>query len=500
MKVDMIMPQMGESITEAKISKWLKNVGDAVQKDEIILEISTDKVDSEIPAPAAGILSEVLFKTGDVVPVKTKIAVIDTEGAATAKSSRPADTGEPSSSATSSGASSSGSSASSSGTQSSGTPGGATTGPSATPHPALSVVPRTPATDQNAGRGQSASDRFYSPLVKGLAEKQGIPLNELASIVGTGQGGRVTKEDFVKYAASRAGAGNAGGASQAPTGAPASSSASSSSSAISFSPTSTGSSASSASGSTPRPPARKEEAPAIDWSAEGTSVVPMDNMRQAIAEHMVRSKHTSPHVYSVQEVDMTRVSQWRKANKGKFEQSEGFSLSFTPFFLEAAVRGLLKFPYVNASVDGKKIILKKHVNLGCAVALGNTGLIVPVIKRAEERNLVGLARALNDLALRARSKKLSPDDISGGTFTVTNPGVFGTIIGTPIINQPQAAILCLGAIKKRPVVIDDMIAIREICYLTLSYDHRIIDGSLGGQFLAFLREYLETWDLNRPLV
>jgi 2-oxoglutarate dehydrogenase E2 component (dihydrolipoamide succinyltransferase) len=214
---------------------------------------------------------------------------------------------------------------------------------------------------------------------------------------------------------------------------------------------------------------------------------------------MVRSKHTSPHVYSIQEVDMTAVSKWRAKHKREFQEREGFNLSFTPFFLEAAVRGLLEFPYVNCSLDGKKIILKRNVNLGCAVALGNTGLIVPVIKRAEEKNFVGLARSLNDLALRARNKKLLPDDVTGGTFTVTNPGVFGTIIGTPIINQPQVAILCLGAIVKRPVVIDDMIAIREMCYLTLSYDHRIVDGSLGGQYLAFLRNYLENWDQDRPL-
>lgn len=228
----------------------------------------------------------------------------------------------------------------------------------------------------------------------------------------------------------------------------------------------------------------------------------MDNMRQAIAEHMVRSKHTSPHVYSIQEVDVTAISQWRKRHKGTFEDKEGFSLSFTPFFLEAAVRALLQFPIVNSSVDGNRIIYKKFINLGCAVALGENGaggLIVPVIKRAEEKNLVGIARSLSDLAHRARTKKLLPDDVTGGTFTVTNPGVFGTMIGTPIISQPQVAILSLNAIKKRPVVIDDMIAIREICYLTLSYDHRVIDGAVGGQFLAFIRNYLESWDPNRPL-
>jgi 2-oxoglutarate dehydrogenase E2 component (dihydrolipoamide succinyltransferase) len=423
MRVEMLMPQMGESIAEATISKWRKKPGEAVQKDEVILEISTDKVDSEIPAPAAGTLAEVLFQEGDVVPVKTKIAIIDTAaGAAVAAPS---------------------------------TNGTHKAAPVAEP----ASAPKAAAPQVEAEEG----GRFYSPLVKGLAEKHGIALAELDSVQGSGQGGRLTKEDFLKYVETR------GSAPAAPKAAPAAA----------------------------RPSA--PEVPAGDWGADGTRVVMMDGMRQAIADHMVRSKHTSPHVSSIQEVDVTNIATWRAKHKGAFEKSEGFNLSFTPFFLEATARALEAFPFVNASVDGKKIIVKKHVNLGCAVALGSTGLIVPVIKRAEEKNLVGLARSLNDLALRARNKKLVPDDVAGGTFTVTNPGVFGTIIGTPIINQPQVAILCLGAIKKRPVVIDDMIAIRQICYLTLSYDHRIVDGSLGGQFLAFIRDYLENWDMKRTL-
>jgi len=429
------MPQMGESIAEATISKWRKKPGEAVQKDEVILEISTDKVDSEIPAPAAGTLSEVLFKEGDVVPVKTKIATIDT--AAGAAAAAPA--------AAANGAS---------------TNGAHKAAPVSEPAPAPKAAPAKAAAP-HAEPEEGA--RFYSPLVKGLAEKHGVSLAELDSVQGSGQGGRLTKEDFLKYVETR------GSAPAAPKAAPAAA----------------------------RPSA--PEVPAGDWGADGTRVVMMDGMRQAIADHMVRSKHTSPHVYSIQEVDVTNIANWRAKHKGAFEKSEGFSLSFTPFFLEATARALEAFPFVNASVDGKKIIVKKHVNLGCAVALGNTGLIVPVIKRAEEKNLVGLARSLNDLAQRARNKKLVPDDVAGGTFTVTNPGVFGTIIGTPIINQPQVAILCLGAIKKRPVVIDDMIAIRQMCYLTLSYDHRIVDGSLGGQFLAFIRDYLENWDQNRTL-
>ncbi|MCB0354393.1 MAG: 2-oxo acid dehydrogenase subunit E2, partial [Bdellovibrionales bacterium] len=310
------------------------------------------------------------------------------------------------------------------------------------------------------------------------ARKHGISFEELSVIPGSGQGGRVTKQDFLDYVEGRGAGGQP--AIPAPQAAP--------------KPAHTSS----------LPAPRESRAPSTDmpgagWREDGTRVVPMDNMRQLIAEHMVRSKATSPHVYSVQEVDCSAISAWRGKYKNEFKNREGFSLSFTPFFLEAAVRGLLQFPTINSSVEGKTVVLKRHINLGCAVALGNSGLIVPVIKQAEERNFVGIARALNDLATRARDKKLLPDEVMGGTFTVTNPGVFGTMIGTPIINQPQVAILCLGQIKKRPVVIDDMIGIREICYLTLSYDHRIVDGALGGQYLAFIREYLENWDMDRPL-
>ncbi len=425
---------MGESIAEATISKWRKKAGDTVQKDEVILEISTDKVDSEIPAPAAGVISEILFNEGDVVPVKTKIAVIDTAGgSANAAPSAPKETATPAAA------------------------------PAAAPASTNQVVER---------EEKDEGGRYYSPLVKSLAEKNGIALAELSSISGSGQAGRVTKEDLLRYIDSRSTKTSASPVPSAPVA-----------------PVAT-------------PAARPAPTPSHssgEWGADGTKIVMMDAMRQAIADHMVRSKQTSPHVYSIQEVDVTNIANWRAKHKSAFEKSEGFGLSFTPFFLEASVKALEAFPWVNASIDGKKVILKKHVNLGCAVALGNSGLIVPVIKKAEEKNLVGIARSLNDLALRARNKKLVPDDVAGGTFTVTNPGVFGTIIGTPIINQPQVAILCLGAIKKRPVVIDDMIAIRQICYLTLSYDHRIVDGSLGGQFLAFIRDYLENWDMERSL-
>ena len=428
MKVEMLMPQMGESIAEATISKWRKKVGDIVQKDEVILEISTDKVDSEIPAPAAGTIAELLFNEGDVVPVKTKIALIDTAGGAVSA--------------------------------------GATSGNAAVKEaPAPKAAPTPEPVAQREEPVHADGGKFYSPLVKSLAEKHGVSMTELDSLSGSGQGGRLTKEDLLKHVDTK---------SAKPVATPAVAPAA-------------------------QKAATTTQAPSADWGADGTRVVMMDTMRQAIADHMVRSKHTSPHVYSMQEIDCTGIANYRAKHKAAFEKSEGFSLSFTPFFLEATVKALEAFPYVNCSLEGKKIILKKNVNLGCAVALGNTGLIVPVIKKAEEKNFVGIARSLNDLAHRARNKKLVPDDVAGGTFTVTNPGVFGTIIGTPIINQPQVAILCLGAIKKRPVVIDDMIAIRQMCYLTLSYDHRIVDGSLGGQFLAFIRDYIENWDPSRTL-
>ncbi|MCB0338319.1 MAG: 2-oxo acid dehydrogenase subunit E2 [Bdellovibrionales bacterium] len=458
MRVDMVMPQMGESIAEATILRWLKQPGEAVEKDEIILEISTDKVDSEIPAPAAGILSETLFQEGDVVPVKEKIAVIDTDASAgqasapqsTAKSTPVAEVVE------------------------------------AEPVEAAPAYSNGSAAKSHASE-ELTSDRFYSPLVKSLAQQYGVSLSELDSIVGTGHGGRLTKQDFLNHVENRQR--NTSPAPQqavpqqqsytAPPSAPASTQA----------------------------PQRfevktqstRQEMPSLEWQADGTKIVPLDNMRQAIAEHMVRSKHTSPHVYSVTEVDMSKIVKWRSKYKGEFESKEGFNLSFTPFFLEAAVKGLLEFPNINASLDGNKLILKKHINLGCAVALGTTGLIVPVIKKAEEKNIVGLARSLNDLALRARSKKLLPDDVQGGTFTVTNPGVFGTIIGYPIINQPQLAILSLGAITKRPVVINDAIAIRDVCNISLAYDHRVVDGALGGSYLKFVRDYLQNWDSNRSL-
>lgn len=455
----MLMPQMGESITEATIIKWRKNPGDKVNKDEIILEISTDKVDSEIPAPASGVLSEVLFKENDVVPVKQKIATIDTEGASTVTTK-------------------------------------ATPAPTPKPAPVATPVAQPAHTNGNGvHHGTSnAGDKFYSPVVRSLAEQHGISLSELDALGGSGAGGRLTKDDFYAYLGNRGGGSGGGSMGISAGGGMAVAASAPTPMAAPVAPP--------VSRAVPAPAAKevRADAPAsAGWQPDGTKVVVMDNMRAAIAYHMVMSKKTSPHVYSVQEIDVTNISKWRAAHQKEFLENEGFKLSFTPFFLEAAVRGLIEFPEINCSVEGKKIIMKRNINLGCAVALGKKGLIVPVIKRAEEKNFVGIARSLNELAERARNKKLSPDDVREGTFTVTNPGVFGTIIGYPIINQPQVAILSLGAIKKRPVVIDDAIAIRDMCYITLSYDHRIIDGSLGGSYIAFIREYLEGWDKDRPL-
>ena len=442
----MVMPQMGESIAEATILKWHRGIGDEVKKDETILEISTDKVDSEIPAPATGVIVELLAKEGDVVPVKSVIAIIETDKDAAKsapKSAAPKETPK------------------------------ATPQPAAKPAPAAAATPAAKPDPQPAAPVAAApvgdvpthyGEKFFSPLVRNISAQEGISPVELAGIPGSGAHGRVNKGDLMNYIEHR------GSGSARPM-------ANGRSAKDDLPPP------------TPRP----------DYGPDGLRIEEMDNMRKKISEHMTRSKHTSAHVYSTCEIDVTNIVKWREMHAPAFQAREGFKLSFTPFFLEAAVKALVQFPYINASIDGEKIILKKNINLGCAVALGNTGLIVPVIKNADQLSLVGIARALNDVATRARSKQLTPDDISGGTFTVTNPGVFGNIIGNPIINQPQLAILSLGAIKKRAWVVNDAIAIRDIIYLTLSYDHRLIDGSMGGQYLSYVTKYLENWRMDREL-
>jgi 2-oxoglutarate dehydrogenase E2 component (dihydrolipoamide succinyltransferase) len=419
MKTEMRMPQMGESIAEATILKWIKNIGDVVKKDETILEISTDKVDSEIPSPASGKIVEILAKEGETVAVKSVIAVIDSDSSAKTVET----------------------------TQ-------------ATTPPVAQSKPVETTTTPVAIASQTQEDRFYSPLVKNVAAKHGLSQTELAGIQGSGQHNRLTKEDVMSYVETK---------DLAPK----------------------------QSAKTPTAPVARPQ-----YDQSGVKVEQMDHMRKLIADHMVKSKATSPHVYSMAEVDITNIAKWREKQQSTFVAREGFKLSFTPFFLEATVKALMQFPKINASVDGDTIVLKRDVNLGCAVALGKDGmegLIVPVIKGADQLNFVGLARSLNDIANRARSKKLRPDDVQGGTFTVTNPGIFGNIMGCPIINQPQLAILAIGAIKKRVVVVNDAIAIRDIVVLTLSYDHRVIDGAMSGHFLNFMTKYLETWEINREL-
>lgn len=450
-KVDMVMPKMGESIMEGTILKWHKSVGDKVEKDENILDIATDKVDAEVPAVEAGILVEILFKEGDEVPVGEVIARIETD--ATAANASPS--------------------------QSAPAKPAETKAVSATPEAKEASVPEVvTATPQQGIQNEheagekSKSGRFYSPVVMKIAQEEGIGMVELEKIEGTGTGGRLTKTDVLGYIKTRS-------QKEAPTAAPVV--------AAGYAP------------ETPHAP--------ISYDPARSEIIKMDNMRKLIAEHMVRSKHTSAHVTSVSEADVTGLVRLVKTKKDGFEKINGLKLTFTPFFIDAAIKSLKKYPMVNVSVDGDKIILKKYINFGVAVSLGDSGesgLIVPVIKNADEMNLVGIARSVSDLATRARNKKLQPDEIQGGTFTLTNYGTTGNLFGSPIINQPQVAILGTGAIVKRPVVRTledgtDAIVIRSIMYLSLSYDHRIIDGALAGVFLQSLVKTLESYNENTPV-
>jgi 2-oxoglutarate dehydrogenase E2 component (dihydrolipoamide succinyltransferase) len=433
------MPQMGESIVEGTIVKWHKKVGEKVRKDETLLEISTDKVDSEIPSPAEGILAEIVVQEQSTVAVQTVIAFLETD--ATVAAAAPA----PSAPA-----------------------------PAAAPKPAVAVPappppPFTPpAAPAPAPAAAPEPGRFYSPLVLNIARTEGVSMSDLERIPGTGENGRLTKKDLLAYVAARkSGVAAPAAASPAPA---------------------------------PRTPAAGIVAKSVDvpelrakYPAPQYEILQMSNVLQKMAEHMVRSVQTSPHVAAIHEVDMTTVVRQRTSNAAEFEKREGFKLTFTPYIVHAVVEALKKHPLVNSSIEGDKIIRKNIINLGIAVASEN-GLIVPVIKNAEEKNFLGLARAVNDLAVRTRAKRLTPDDIQGGTFTISNYGVFGTMIGTPIINQPQVAILGTGAIKRRAVVVEEMIAIRSIAYFTLSFDHRIVDGALGGTFLETVVQHLQSVD------
>ncbi len=449
--VDLVMPKMGESIMEATVLKWHKQPGDTVEMDETVLEIATDKVDSEVPSTAAGVVKEILFEVDDVVPVGTVIARIESGAAAAESAPAVAAVAEP-----------------------------PKPEPAAAPQPAPQPV--QPAASA-ASVAPSAGNRFYSPLVLNIAAKEGISMSELENIPGTGSEGRVSKKDILAYVKNRAnGAPQATPQPAAPQPAPA--------------PT--------PQPAAPQPAPSASAAPAASSTADygsNVEVIEMDRMRKLIAKHMVNSKATSPHVTSFTEADVTNIVNWRNKVKGEFQSKYGEKITYTPIFIEAIVNCIRRNPMINASVDGDKIIVKKDINIGMATALPSGNLIVPVIKNADTKNLLGLSKDVNGMANAARNNKLKADDTQGGTFTLTNVGTFGSLMGTPIINQPQVAILAVGTIKKRPMVMEtehgDVIAIRHMMYLSMSYDHRIVDGSLGASFLTDVANELEAFDVNR---
>ena len=474
MAVDVVMPQMGESIFEGTITKWLKKPGDKVERDEPLFEISTDKVDAEIPSPSAGVLKEIKIPEGQTVPIQTVVAVIDGAGAGAAASppapaaaaAAPAKAPAPPPA-----------------------PAPAAAKPAAAPPP----PPAPPATHAPApvaaAPATAGAERIHSsPLVRRLAKEHGI---DLAALEGSGAGGRITKEDIEAAIAAQSGAAAPVAAAPAAISAPAGRPAPPLPPAPVAAPTGP------AVHGSQFMPALQVGVPRERIYFGNYEVQPLSVMRQKIAEHMVASKHVSPHVYSVDEIDMTKIASIRAKAKQEFETRYETKLTFMPFFVKAAVAGLRSYPTLNASLDGTNVVLHKEINIGMAVAL-DWGLIVPVIKGADEKNLLGIQRTLNDLAERARTKKLKPEEVQEGTFSITNPGVFGGLFGLPVISQPNVGILGLGAIEKRPVVVDDAIAIRSMCYVTLSYDHRVVDGAIAHQFLHKVKETLENW--SEPLV
>ena len=431
--IELKLPKMGESVAEASILSWLKKEGDRVTADEPLVEIATDKVNSEVPSPEDGILVSCRVNVGDTVQVGHVIAIIETADGANVPA------------------------------------------PAAAAPAAIETVsaPAVPAVEAHVSAVVSSSDRFYSPLVKNIAKQENISQTELDSISGTGQNGRVTKEDLMGYISNR---GNKVAPVQTASPAPAS-------------------------------VAKSVEAPRVKGPTiavgPNDEIIEMDRMRRIIADHMIMSTQVSPHVTSYVEADLTNVVMWRNKVKKQFEANAKTKLTFTPIFIEAVAKAIRDFPGVNASVDGNNIIMRGDINIGMAAALPSGNLIVPVIKNADQLNLVGIAKKVNDLAERARANKLTPDEIQGGTYTLTNVGSFGNVMGTPIINQPQVAILAVGAIRKKPAVIEtpqgDAIAIRHMMFLSHSYDHRIVDGALGGRFVRRVADYLEEWDVNREI-
>lgn len=451
-QVELIMPKMGESIMEATILKWVKQPGDRIEEDETVLEIATDKVDSEVPSPVAGVLAKVLYQEGETVEIGKAVAIIETEGEAAADEKVPPQKQEKEVEHLAS---------------TSATNGKGSVAPIATPQTASAAATVSGGSVAVVSRfGQSG--RFYSPLVRNIAKQENIGAEELEQIPGTGLHGRVTKKDILAYLESRR-------AAVATVKQPTPASSAPSGSVASQKTTSSG----------------------------NVEIIEMDRMRKLIADHMVRSKQTSPHVTSFVEVDVTNLVNWRNAHKDAFQKRYGTKITFTPLFIEAVVKAIHDYPMVNVSVEGDKIIRKLDINIGMATALPSGNLIVPVIKNADLLSLAGLAKAVNELATRARENKLKPEEIQDGTFTLTNVGTFGNVMGTPIINQPQVAILATGAIRKKPAVVEteygDLIAVRHMMFLSLSYDHRVVDGALGGSFLRRVADYLEAFDPGRSL-
>lgn len=447
---ELIMPKMGESVAEATITRWLKEEGESIDLEESVLEIATDKVDSEVPSPVEGILKKKLFNVDDVVQVGTAIAIIEIAGESTGTA-----------------------------------PAAATeSAPAATPQQAAVQAQEVVETAQAIVGGtmdipsRTSEGRFYSPLVRSIAQEEGVSLEELDKINGTGNEGRVSKADLLNYLKTRGTA------------------------AASASP------AAPAAASTPKPSESSRTTPAPQPKAApavalrpGDEIIEMDRMRRIIAENMLLSKQTSPHVTSFVEADVTNIVMWRDKVKNEFLKQEGEKLTFTPIFIEAIVKAIRDFPMINISVDGNNIIKRKDINIGMATALPSGNLIVPVIKNADQLNLVGITKRVNDLANRARNNKLNSDDIQGGSYSISNVGSFGNLMGTPIIPQPQVAIMAVGAIKKKPVVLEtpqgDVIAVRHMMFLSHSYDHRVVDGALGGMFVRRVADYLEQFDINR---
>jgi 2-oxoglutarate dehydrogenase E2 component (dihydrolipoamide succinyltransferase) len=446
---EMVMPKMGESIMEATVLKWLKKPGDRIDQDESLLEIATDKVDSEVPALSGGVVKEILAQEGQTVPVGSVIALIQVEGEATSSGAVPAAPVEKAI--------------------------------VEEVHKTVMQAQAAVAPAISAVSSNGAAGRFYSPLVLSIAKEEGISMSELEALPGSGSEGRVTKKDILAYVRNRP----AGGVIVAPN-------------PVMPEPVATPAVQVSTVVSPVSAPAQKT----FSFSGE-YEIIEMDRMRKLIAENMVYSKHTSPHVTSFVEADVTNLVLWREKNKSVFEKKYGEKLTFTPLFIDALVRAIREFPLINISVEGDKILVKKNVNIGMAVALPSGNLIVPVIKNADRLNLVGLTASVNDLANRARNNKLVPDDLANGTYTLTNVGTFGNVMGTPVILQPQVAIMAAGAIRKKPAVIEtpsgDFIGIRQMMFLSHSYDHRVVDGALGGSFVRKVADFLENWDINKEV-